>query len=73
MVTLEIEKIASESMAAARRYAPVRPERRALGGAGSGRQRKWLSDHGFPTVDWRCVASVEELVAAVAELGPRAS
>jgi hypothetical protein len=72
VVTLEIEKIAPESMAAVRRYAPVRPGSDVLSVVQDrGRQRKWLSDHGFPTVDWRRVASVEELVAAVAELGPK--
>ena len=72
VVTLEIEKIAPESMAAVRRYAPVRPGSDVLSVVQDrGRQRKWLSDHGFPTVDWRRVANVEELVAAVAELGPK--
>lgn len=72
VVTLEIEKIAPASMAAVRRYAPTRPGSEVLAVIQDrGRQRQWLSDHGFPTVAWRRVTSVTELCSAVAELGPR--
>jgi 5-(carboxyamino)imidazole ribonucleotide synthase len=73
VVTLEIEKIAPASMAAVRRYAPVRPGAEVLAVIQDrGRQRQWLSARGFPTVEWRRVASVAELASAVALLGPRA-
>ncbi|MDO9018390.1 MAG: 5-(carboxyamino)imidazole ribonucleotide synthase [Deltaproteobacteria bacterium] len=73
VVTLEIEKIAPASMAAVRRYAPVRPGSEVLSVVQDrGRQRQWLTARGFPTVDWRRVTSVDELCRAVAELGPRA-
>ena len=72
VVTLEIEKIAPASMAAVRRYAPIRPGADVLAVIQDrGRQRQWLTDHGFPTVDWRRVTTVDELCAAVADLGPR--
>lgn len=71
VVTLEIEKIAPASMAAVRRYAPVRPGADVLSVIQDrGRQRQWLSDKGFPTVEWRRVANVVELREAVALLGP---
>ncbi len=73
VVTLEIEKIAPASMAAVRRYAPVRPGGEVLSVVQDrGRQRQWLTARGFPTVDWQRVTSVDELCRAVAELGPRA-
>jgi 5-(carboxyamino)imidazole ribonucleotide synthase len=72
VVTLEIEKIAPASMAAVRRYAPIRPGSEVLAVIQDrGRQRQWLSEHGFPTVEWRLVTSVAELCSAVAALGPR--
>ncbi len=71
VVTLEIEKIAPASMAAVRRYAPVRPGSEVLAVIQDrGRQRQWLSDKGFPTVAWRRVTNVAELNEAVAALGP---
>lgn len=71
VVTLEIEKIAPASMAAVRRYAPVRPGAEVLAVIQDrGRQRQWLSDKGFPTVAWRRVTNVAELREAVAALGP---
>ncbi len=71
VVTLEIEQIAPESLAAAGRYAPVRP--------GLGvmeliqdriRQKTWLAQEGLPLGPFSAVYSLEDLQQAVGELGP---
>jgi len=70
VITLEIEKIGRDALAAAERHAPVRP-----GGAvleviqDRGRQKQWLASHGFPVTPWRLVTSATELAEAAAALG----
>jgi len=72
VVTLEIEQIATASMAAAASYAPVRP-----GGAMLAviqdriEQKDWLRRHGFPIGEYRAVRTLEELRDAVSALGGR--
>jgi len=72
VVTLEIEQISPESMAAAANFAPVRP-----GGAMLAviqdriEQKDWLRRNGFPIGDYRAVRSMEELREAVETLGGR--
>ncbi|MBC7788496.1 MAG: 5-(carboxyamino)imidazole ribonucleotide synthase [Anaerolineae bacterium] len=70
VVTLEIEKVALASLQAAALYAPVRP------GAGvldvvqdRGRQKAWLTQHGFPVGPYRLASSTESLGEAVVALG----
>ncbi len=72
VVTLEIEQVALTSLETAARYAPVRPGA-ALLGVIQDRivQKNWLRDHGFPIGEFRAVASLDELRAAVSEIGPR--
>lgn len=70
VVTLEIEKIAPASMAAAGARCPVRPgpevlcivQDRAL-------QKQWLAQRGFPIGPFRIVDSAEALPQAVRDLG----
>jgi 5-(carboxyamino)imidazole ribonucleotide synthase len=70
VVTLEIEQISPQSMAAAANFAPVRP-----GGAMLAviqdriEQKDWLRKNGFPLGEYRAVRSLDELRKAVAELG----
>ena len=70
VVTLEIEQISPQSMAAAANFAPVRP-----GGAMLAviqdriEQKDWLRKNGFPLGDYRAVRSLDELRKAVADLG----
>ncbi len=70
VVTLEIEQISLECMAAAARYAPVRP------GADVLRiiqdritQKEWLRNHGFALGPFESVRSLEEMERAVARFG----
>lgn len=72
VVTLEIEQVALASLDAAARYAPVRPGSKVLGVIQDRIvQKNWLRDHGFPLGEFRAVASLAELRAAIAEIGPR--
>ena len=70
VVTLEIEQIAAASMEAAASFAPVRP-----GGAMLAviqdrvEQKNWLRRNGFPVGEYRAVRSMDELRAAILELG----
>jgi 5-(carboxyamino)imidazole ribonucleotide synthase len=72
VVTLEIEQISPQSMAAAANFAPVRP-----GGAMLAviqdriEQKDWLRKNGFPLGEYRAVRSLDELSEAVAALGGR--
>jgi 5-(carboxyamino)imidazole ribonucleotide synthase len=67
---LEIEQIAAASMEAAASFAPVRP-----GGAMLAviqdrvEQKNWLRRNGFPVGEYRAVRSMDELRAAILELG----
>jgi 5-(carboxyamino)imidazole ribonucleotide synthase len=70
VVTLEIEQIPTGSLRAAMRHAPVRPGPAVLDIVRDrGRQKAWLRERGFPLGDYRVVATVEELQAAVDTLG----
>ena len=70
VVTLEIEQIGGDALAAAERHAPVRPnpsiirviQDRAL-------QKRWLTDNGMPVGEYREVTTLEELTAAQRDLG----
>ncbi|MFT4112554.1 MAG: 5-(carboxyamino)imidazole ribonucleotide synthase [Silvibacterium sp.] len=72
VITLEIEQVSLACLDAAQKYAPVRPGR-ALMGTIQDRilQKTWLAEHGFPIGAWRAIESEEDLVKAVAEIGPR--
>jgi 5-(carboxyamino)imidazole ribonucleotide synthase len=72
VVTLEIEQIAPASMEAAAAFAPVRPSGAMLGVIQDRiEQKDWLRKHGFPVGDYRAVRSLDELRAAIRELGGR--
>jgi 5-(carboxyamino)imidazole ribonucleotide synthase len=72
VVTLEIEQISLDCLAAAAKYAPIRPgiepirliQDRIL-------QKNWLRDHGFPVGPYRAVTSEAELQEAIPALGGR--
>ena len=60
VVTLEIEHIGADALAAAMAHAPVRPSPTILAMVQDrSRQKHWLSNHGFPVGDYRDVASLE--------------
>ena len=70
VVTLEIEQIAPASMAAAAKFAPVRPSGAMLSIIQDRVvQKNWLREHGFPVGDYRAVQSLDELRTAIRELG----
>lgn len=72
VLTLEIEQVALASLETAAHYAPVRPGAAVLGLIQDRIvQKNWLREKGFPIGDFRAVASLDELRAAIAELGPR--
>ena len=72
VVTLEIEQIGEHSMASAATFCPVRP-----GGALLAiiqdriEQKNWLRKHGFPIGDYRAVRTLDEIRAAINDLGGR--
>src|SRR3954470_6097593 len=71
VITLEIEQIGVDALAAAQQYAPVRPnpstirviQDRVL-------QKRWLTESGAPIGEYREVSTLEELVSAHKDLGP---
>ena len=70
VVTLEIEQISLASMNAAASYVPVRPSESVLEVIQDRIvQKDWLLRNGFPVGKYRGVRSLDELRAAVAELG----
>ena len=70
VVTLEIEQISLASMNAAASFVPVRPSERVLEVIQDRiHQKNWLRQNGFPVGEYRAVHSLEELRAAVRELG----
>ncbi len=70
VVTLEIEKIAPASLRAAALYAPVRPGTHVIETVQDrGRQKRWLSEHGFPMGAYRDVQGPGQLASAVNDLG----
>jgi 5-(carboxyamino)imidazole ribonucleotide synthase len=71
VVTLEIEQIGVAALEAASRHAPLRPGASTLAVVQDrGRQKRWLSEHGFPLGDYRDVSSAAEIEVAARELGP---
>jgi 5-(carboxyamino)imidazole ribonucleotide synthase len=71
VVTLEIEQIGVDALAAAARHAPLRPGAAILEVVQHrGRQKRWLADHGFPIGDYRDVSSAADVEAAARHLGP---
>ncbi|HEY8209473.1 MAG TPA: 5-(carboxyamino)imidazole ribonucleotide synthase [Myxococcaceae bacterium] len=70
VVTVEIEKISLEGMAAAARHAPVRPGAEVLRIVQDrARQKAWLRERGFPLGPYREAASEVELASALDALG----
>ncbi|WP_437783280.1 5-(carboxyamino)imidazole ribonucleotide synthase [Sorangium sp. So ce1097] len=70
VVTLEIEKIATGGLAAAARFAPVRPSADVLAMVQDrGVQKGWLSRNGFPVGPFREVATSGELLDATRAMG----
>ncbi|WP_437877666.1 5-(carboxyamino)imidazole ribonucleotide synthase [Sorangium sp. So ce513] len=70
VVTLEIEKIATDGLAAAARLAPVRPSADVLAMVQDrGVQKGWLSRNGFPVGPFREVATSQELLEATRAMG----
>lgn len=65
VVTLEIEQIGVEALAAAMRHAPVRPGPGVLAVIQDrSKQKQWLARHGFPIGAYRDVTSADELADA---------
>ena len=70
VVTLEIEQIGVDALAAALRHAPVRPGPHILAVIQDrSKQKAWLRAHGFPVGAYRDVTSVSELENAARDLG----
>ncbi|MDC0683352.1 5-(carboxyamino)imidazole ribonucleotide synthase [Sorangium atrum] len=70
VVTLEIEKIATDGLVAAARFAPVRPSADVLAMVQDrGVQKGWLSRNGFPVGPFREVATSEQLLEATRAMG----
>ena len=70
VVTLEIEQIGEHSMASAATFCPVRPGGALLAIVQNRiEQKNWLRKHGFPIGDFRAVNSLDEVRAAIEELG----
>ena len=72
VVTLEIEQISERSLEAAGNFAPVRPGRALVTMIQSRiEQKNWLRRNGFPLGEFRAVRTLDELRAAILELGGR--
>lgn len=70
VVTLEIEQIGPDAMAAVSDIVPLRPPAAAVIIVQDRlRQRQWLDQNGFPVGPWRPVTSVAEAESAVSALG----
>jgi 5-(carboxyamino)imidazole ribonucleotide synthase len=70
VITLEIEQIGADALAAAQRYAPVRPNPAVIRVIQDrGLQKRWLTDNGFPLGEYREVTSLDELASAERDLG----
>src|SRR6185437_11030329 len=71
VVTLEIEQIGVDALAAAERHAPVRPRPHILAVVQDrAMQKRWLADHNFPIGPHRVVDSASALADAARALGP---
>jgi 5-(carboxyamino)imidazole ribonucleotide synthase len=70
VVTLEIEQIGVDALAAAMRHAPVRPSPSILSIVQDrSKQKAWLRDHHFPVGTYRDVSTLEDLEGAARDLG----
>lgn len=70
VVTLEIEQIGRDALAAVSAITPLRPSADAVVIVQDRlRQRSWLDDNGFPLGPWRAVHSAAEAETAVQALG----
>jgi 5-(carboxyamino)imidazole ribonucleotide synthase len=70
VITLEIEQIGVDALAAAQRHAPVRPGRAVLSVIQDrAAQKRWLSSNGFPLGAYREIATGDDLSAAARDLG----
>lgn len=71
VVTLEIEKIAPAALAAVAERVPLRPGAQIVQMVQHrGRQKSWLSEHGFPVGAYALVDNPAQLAAAAGEIGP---
>jgi 5-(carboxyamino)imidazole ribonucleotide synthase len=71
VVTLEIEQIGADALAAALRHAPVRPSPEVLRIVQDRAvQKKWLTDSGFPIGPYREARTADDLSNAARDLGP---
>ena len=70
VVTVEIERIAQEGLAAAAKVSPTRPSAHVLSLAQDRRVEKgWLNENGFKTAPYRIATTLEEMTAAAQEFG----
>ena len=70
VVTFEFENVPSQTLALIERMRPVHPSPFVLDTARHRlREKKFLSEHGFPVAPFRPVKNVDELRAAIADLG----
>jgi 5-(carboxyamino)imidazole ribonucleotide synthase len=70
VVTLEIEQIATASLDAAARHAPVRPSSRLVGIIQDrALQKRWLTQHGFPVGPYEDVTDAAQLERVAERLG----
>lgn len=70
VVTLEFENVPVEAIRAVERHVPVRPGERALYIAQQrAREKGFLREHGFPTVPFAHVTTLDELRAALDAVG----
>jgi 5-(carboxyamino)imidazole ribonucleotide synthase len=70
VVTLEIEQIGVDALAAAMRHAPVRPSPAIISVIQDrSKQKAWLRSHGFPVGAYHDVTTLAELESAARELG----
>jgi 5-(carboxyamino)imidazole ribonucleotide synthase len=73
VITVEIEKIGADAMAAASAIVPVRPGGNVLHIIQDrARQKRWLAERGFPLGPFWVASTVNELGDALKEAGPRA-
>ena len=71
VVTLEIEQIGVDALAATTRHAPLRPGVDVLAVIQDrAKQKSWLRDNGFPIGAYHEIRSAADLEGAATELGP---
>lgn len=71
VVTLEIEKIGPAALEAVRAHAPLRPGVDVVRMVQHrGRQKTWLSSHGFPVGPHATIETASQLAAAARDIGP---